>query len=46
MPFIAITPGWIANSVERYMSNQLGRDSSLVNSAQRQQGLIDAAAVL
>ena len=33
-------PRLIVNSVERHMSNQLGLDSSLVNSAQRQQGLI------
>ena len=33
-------PKLVDNTVERHMSNQLGLDSSLVNSAQRQQGLI------
>ena len=33
-------PKLVNNTVERHMSNQLGLDSSLVNSAQRQQGLI------
>jgi len=33
-------PRLIINTVERHMTNQLGLDSSLVNSAQRQQGLI------
>jgi len=33
-------PKLAANSVERHMRNQLGLSSNLVNSAQRQQGLI------
>jgi len=33
-------PGLIVNAVERHMKNQLGLDSRVVNSAQRQQGLI------
>ncbi|MFC1984157.1 DUF2851 family protein [Chloroflexota bacterium] len=33
-------PKLAVNSVERHMSNQLGLSSNLVNSAQRQQGLI------
>ena len=33
-------PKLVDNTIERHMSNQLGLDSSLVNSAQRQQGLI------
>jgi hypothetical protein len=33
-------PGLVVNTVERHMKNQLGLDSSLVNSARRQQGLI------
>jgi len=33
-------PKLTVNSVERHMNNQLGLDQSLVNSAQRQQGLI------
>ncbi len=33
-------PKLVDNTVERHMSNQLGLDSSQVNSAQRQQGLI------
>jgi len=33
-------PKLVANTVERHMSNQLGPSRNLVNSAQRQQGLI------
>ena len=33
-------PRLVVNTVERHMKNQLGLDTSLVNSAQRQQGLI------
>ena len=33
-------PRLVVNAVERHMKNQLGLDSRLVNSAQRQQGLI------
>ena len=33
-------PRLVVNTVERHMKNQLGLDSRLVNSAQRQQGLI------
>jgi len=33
-------PRLVVNTLERHMKNQLGLDSSLVNSAQRQQGLI------
>lgn len=33
-------PKLVVNTVERHMSNQLGLSSDLVNSAQRQQGLI------
>jgi len=33
-------PNLAANTIERHMSKQLGLNSSLVNSAQRQQGLI------